>query len=143
MQGSRPTEPAEDATHAGHCFTRAQRILRTGEFERTLRGGRRLHHRLCALHHRVNTCGHARLGIAVGRRVSPSAVKRNTIKRIVRECFRQVSSELPPLDIIVVARAPAATVTRSTLRAEIRAAFEQLSTRVAHRDGAQQPPGSS
>lgn len=66
---------------------------------------------------------------------------RNTIKRIVRECFRQRSADLPPVDLVFVARQTAAQVTRAELRATVLAAFEQLSARTA--SGRAPPPETS
>jgi ribonuclease P protein component len=50
-------------------------------------------------------CGQARarLGITVSSRVA-GAVVRNKIKRRVREAFRAVAEELPPVDVVVIAR---------------------------------------
>lgn len=45
-----------------------------------------------------------RLGLAVSRKVSPRAVARNRIKRLIRESFRQSKQKLSGLDIVVVAR---------------------------------------
>ena len=70
--------------------------------------------------------------------MSPHAVVRNSIKRTVRECFRQRSAVLPPVDVVIVARQPAARVTRTELRAAVLAAFEQLSARTA--SGRAPPP---
>ncbi len=50
-----------------------------------------------------NDLGLARLGLAVGKRCGP-AVKRNRIKRRVREAFRRVRHELPPGDYVVMPR---------------------------------------
>ncbi len=44
-----------------------------------------------------------RLGITVTRRVG-KAVRRNRIKRVVREWFRARQQELKPCDLVVVAR---------------------------------------
>jgi len=50
--------------------------------------------------------GPSRLGVAVGRKVG-RAVRRNRIKRLVREVFRRNRDELRrPCDVVVVARAP-------------------------------------
>ncbi len=46
----------------------------------------------------------ARLGLAVSRKVSPRAVVRNRIKRLIRESFRQSKQKLGGLDIVIVAR---------------------------------------
>ena len=44
-----------------------------------------------------------RIGITVSSKIA-SAVERNRVKRWVREAFRAVAAELPPLDLVVVAR---------------------------------------
>ncbi|MBK7473880.1 MAG: ribonuclease P protein component [Betaproteobacteria bacterium] len=48
-----------------------------------------------------NAVERARLGIIVGKKNLPRAVDRNTLKRIVREAFRERRSELPPCDIMI------------------------------------------
>src|SRR5690625_1450710 len=42
----------------------------------------------------------ARLGMVVAKRMAPRAVSRNTIKRVIREAFRQRRHELPPRDLV-------------------------------------------
>ncbi|OOC09837.1 ribonuclease P protein component, partial [Thioalkalivibrio halophilus] len=46
-------------------------------------------------------------------------VRRNRIKRIAREAFRQRRTELPPVDIIILARGGAGDVEAEALRREI------------------------
>jgi ribonuclease P protein component len=67
----------------------------------------------------------ARLGLAVSRKVSRSAVQRNRIKRLVRESFRQHSPHLPALDIVVMARPGAAGCDNSQLTLSIDALLER------------------
>ncbi|MBI5068899.1 MAG: ribonuclease P protein component [Deltaproteobacteria bacterium] len=52
-----------------------------------------------------------RLGVTVSSKVA-NAVMRNRVKRWVREAFREVGSDLPPVDLVVIARrgAPAAGI---------------------------------
>src|SRR5690606_35222055 len=42
----------------------------------------------------------ARLGLVIGKRMAPLSVTRNTIKRVIREAFRQRRAELPPRDYV-------------------------------------------
>jgi ribonuclease P protein component, eubacterial len=62
------------------------------------------------LRYASNALGHARLGLAISKRVSKRAVERNRIKRLVRESFRHVRLQLPAVDVMVMAREQAAGV---------------------------------
>ncbi|GAA0247739.1 hypothetical protein GCM10009126_11570 [Rhodanobacter caeni] len=75
---------------------------------------------------RDNELGHARLGLAVSKRVSKRAVERNRIKRLVRESFRQVRHRLPAVDLMVMAREQAANVPGPQLLAEIDTLWNKL-----------------
>ena len=46
----------------------------------------------------------ARLGLAISKRNIKTAVKRNRVKRLARECFRKHQDKLSGLDVIVVSR---------------------------------------
>lgn len=46
----------------------------------------------------------ARLGIVIGRRVAPKAVARSAMKRLVREVFRHLRSDLGTADFVVRVR---------------------------------------
>lgn len=54
---------------------------------------------------RPNALPHPRLGLAISRKVSRSAVVRNRIKRVARESFRRHQPLLGGLDCVVMGRA--------------------------------------
>lgn len=62
-----------------------------------------------------NTLGHARLGLIVGKKHVKLAVRRNRIKRLVRESFRNQLSHLPEIDVIVLARSGADALENSEI----------------------------
>lgn len=51
---------------------------------------------------KLNGMGHARLGIAIAKKIIPKATSRNRLKRIIRESFRLNQRTLPDLDIVIV-----------------------------------------
>ncbi len=101
------------------------RLRRRREFLEVQERGRRLYAReLVVL--ALSTGGErARLGITVSRKIA-SAVGRNRIKRWVREAFRAVASDLPPVDVVVVARPGADRVGLAGARAALEAARAAL-----------------
>ncbi|MCP4514913.1 MAG: ribonuclease P protein component [Delftia sp.] len=78
------------------------------------------------MRYRPNGLGEARLGLAISKRVSKRAVERNRIKRLLRESFRRVRHQLPPMDLLVMAREQAAGLPGPDLLAEIDALWRKL-----------------
>jgi ribonuclease P protein component len=89
-------------------FPPSRRLLSTAEFTRVFRSGRRRSDSCFTVIVAPGASSVARLGVAVSRKVSKSAVQRNRIKRLVRESFRKRSADLPAIDIVVMARPGAA-----------------------------------
>jgi ribonuclease P protein component len=80
-------------------------LLRKGwEFEEVYNKGRRLHGKGFTLICCPNSTGASRLGISVHRKIR-GAVKRNRLKRIIRESFRLWQEHYPPgADIVFAVR---------------------------------------
>ncbi len=106
-------------------FGRRHRLVTPRRFrevfgQRNLRGGRYF-----TLYHLSNDIGVHRLGLAVSRKVSRSAVRRNRIKRQVRESFRRFREDLAAdpeaggIDFVVVARPLAGGTGNSELRRDL------------------------
>jgi ribonuclease P protein component len=84
---------------------RARRLSRSAEFERVYRQGRSVSNRHLVLYSFPNqSTERPRLGLSVSRKVG-GAVDRNHVKRLLREAFDDVESELEGgHDVVVVAR---------------------------------------
>jgi ribonuclease P protein component len=67
----------------------------------------------------------ARIGITVSSKVA-NAVERNRVKRWVREAFRQLQAELPPVDLVVIARKGALSMGLDGARRTLAAAGAKL-----------------
>ncbi len=78
-------------------------IQQSGDFTRLLRYGKLIRGSLWQI--RVitnNQQSHARLGVIISKKNSPSAVLRNRLRRIFREYFRQHSLlKLPAIDVLI------------------------------------------
>jgi len=58
--------------------------------------------------------------MAVSARAIPTAVRRNRVRRLVRETFRMAQHELPAVDLFISVRAAAATPPSSAVVASLR-----------------------
>jgi ribonuclease P protein component len=63
----------------------------------------------------------------VSRKVSLKAVKRNRIKRGIRESFRHNKRQLSGLDIVVIARPAAASADPKSLQSSINKHWQKIS----------------
>ena len=105
---------------------RDARVRRAGDFAALRHASGRLGGRCFSVRWRPNGLDHARLGLAVSKRVSKRAVDRNRIKRLVRESFRRARGQLPPIDLVVMAREVAVAAPGTDLLAELDALWRRL-----------------
>jgi len=95
------------------------------------------------MRYRDNGLDHARLGLAISKRVSKRAVERNRIKRLLRESFRRVRHQLPAVDMMVMAREQAAGVPGPQLLAELDGLWKKLQAGHAATSGPLKPAGDT
>jgi len=100
-------------------FRKADRLRRRREFLAAQATGKRLH----TPHFGVilappGGAPRPRLGLVVSKRVG-TAVRRNRVKRLLREFFRRHFAELPPQDIIIMAKKGAETLSYDDVQREL------------------------
>jgi ribonuclease P protein component len=102
------------------------RLTDSPEFERVYRQGTAYRGKLFSVHAFPNEHGNPRLGLSVSRKVGTS-VRRNAVRRRLREVFRVCTSEIPgDLDLVVSAKSAASEATFGELRAEFRKALSRF-----------------
>jgi ribonuclease P protein component len=108
-------------------FPRRFRLTRRDGFSRILK--QRSHSNLWfAIHSQPNKEGCARLGITISKRVVPTAAQRNSIKRLVRECFRHQNRQGIERDVVIRLRKPLCKQERVDAKAAL---FQTLSMALA------------
>lgn len=88
---------------AGFRFTTHHRLHQAAEFSAAFKHGRRITLRAGTYIFRPTENLHCRLGLVIAKKNLRHAVKRNYLKRIAREQFRQRQQALPAHDIVFIA----------------------------------------
>jgi ribonuclease P protein component len=83
------------------------RIRRRSDFKTVQSRGKRVHTPHFVIIVLPRPEGTQRLGITVTRKISPSAVRRNRVKRLVREVFRKNRELFPRADVVFIAKSGA------------------------------------
>ncbi len=107
-------------------FQRAQRLRRPAEFQAAYRQGRRFGNELLSATVRPNDQPIARLGLSIAARTVGNAVSRNRLRRQIRESFRLLQQSLPPVDIVIGARAAARSAAAGALRESLQVLWKQI-----------------
>jgi len=109
---------------AAFAFPKSARLLRRAEFVAVKQGGRGFAEGPLAASYRPGGAA-VRVGLTVSSKVG-GAVVRNGVKRRLREAVRHELAALPPVDLVIVARASA---TRASV-AEFRSWLQRASARI-------------
>jgi ribonuclease P protein component len=102
-----------------YSFSKDERLRQRLDFQLVLRRGSRRHTEHFIVVLRPNALQCSRLGITVSRKVG-NAVKRNRVKRWLREFFRLHKPRLPAShDLVIIAKQGAATLAYADVRREL------------------------
>ena len=105
--------------HGSFSFRPEYRLRKTDEFSSVFALRRTQRSRHFVIHHGPSATGGARLGVVVAKRHLKRANQRNAVKRIAREAFRHMRSELKPLDIVLRLNVKPGSLDRHHLREEL------------------------
>jgi len=109
-----------------HSFTKEERLRKSREFLLVRNEGRRLKTKSFILYIRPNELNITRLGVAVSAKVG-GAVRRNRLKRLLREVFRRNKTLFPSsTDIMIVAKRGITLGGYDEVEEELRKLFEGL-----------------
>ena len=122
---------ADTAAERDNAFARRFRLTKTDEFSSVFGFKRAIRGQLLMLHYRPREAGEtvARLGLVVGKKLLKAAVRRNLVKRVVREQFRRQRAKLPAIDLVVRLMTKPGRIDRRTLAAEVTFLFGKLPRR--------------
>jgi ribonuclease P protein component len=105
-------------------FKRIQRILNKAEYDYVFKKAQKIVTSDFIVLYRSNNLGHARLGLALSKKMIAKAHDRNRVKRLIRESFRL--RQLPDLDIIFLAKPGVAKQDNSVFYTKLSKTWDQL-----------------
>ncbi len=106
-------------TRRDESFKKRDRLLRRWEFLRVQRRGKKLATKNLVILYIKNKHGRTRLGVAVSKKVGNS-VRRNKLKRFIKEAFRRNRQVFPMnFDVVVIPKKEAHKLTYRELLGEL------------------------
>ncbi len=115
-----------DAPSLNFSLTKLDRILKRRDFVALSETGQRIQNEQFIALFAPNQCGRSRIGITVTKKVGP-AVKRNRIKRLIREYFRLNRHKLAGnWDINLIAKRQIADISSEQAYRSLQNIFERI-----------------
>ncbi len=107
-------------------FSRQLRLLKPAEFKQVFSDACRVGSKHLTMLAIRNQLGHPRLGLAISKKNVKHAVKRNLVKRQLRESFRLHQAIIGDFDVVVLARPGIDKLSRSELREQIEHCWQKI-----------------
>lgn len=86
-----------------HHFNKWLRIRKAAEFRAVKNADRRVRDRFFIINAKNIHLTTPRLGVIISKKSIPSAVRRNQVRRLIKEWFRLEQYHLPKVDIVIIA----------------------------------------
>lgn len=110
----------EVATESDSSFPPKFKIKSSRDFRNIFSEGTKIHSANFILYAKPNSLGFPRLGVSVGKKTSSSSVRRNRMKRVLREVFRKNKPAFSSNDVVFVVKNDVSDKKSSELRSEIK-----------------------
>ncbi len=112
-------------------YPRTHRLTTPGDFRGVFRHNVRSHDSMFTVLATRSEHAYPRLGSAVARKACGDAVKRNRLKRIIRESFRHVQHTLPAADLVVIVKPGAGKIANPALYQSLEKHWQVISKKCA------------
>ena len=109
-----------------NCFDKTRRLLKKSDYDHVFAEEKKIVNSEFVILYRNNMVGHARIGLALSKKMIAKAHDRNRVKRILREAFR-TDKHLPSVDMVILARPGVGKVPNLTINAKLSTAWNKLS----------------
>ena len=107
-----------------HCFEKKRRLLKKSDYDQVFNQAKKIVTSEFIVLYRDNTEGHARLGLALSKKIIAKAHDRNRVKRLLRETFR--TRHLPAVDIVILGRHGVAKVQNPVIITKLGNVWDKL-----------------
>jgi ribonuclease P protein component len=109
-----------------NLFKKTHRLLKKSDYNHVFAQAKKIATPEFVVLYRNNDKSHARLGLALSKKMIAKSHDRNRIKRLIRETFR-TNKQLPCVDIIFLARLGVGNIENSIITGKLGKAWNKLS----------------
>lgn len=113
-----------DVSYIVNYFDKSRRLLRKSDYDTVFNQAKKIVTSEFIILYRPNGLEHARLGLALSKRIVHKAHDRNRLKRLLRETFRMI--QLPAVDLVVLARRDVDKIENQKLIAKLSGTWNKL-----------------
>ncbi len=124
-------EPTSVSKTKSDTYPRSSRLTSSKEFHRVLETGQRCGNRYFTVLFSPNQADSPRLGLAIARKATGNSVRRNRIKRLIREAFRRSSSRIFPVDVVVMAKPSVKEASVKDIRSSLDRIWQRINEQCA------------
>lgn len=85
-------------------LAKSYRLTKTKDFDKVMKGGKAVYAPILMLKFIKNELNYSRFGVIVSNKISKKAVKRNLVRRRIREIIRLIFKQIKPgYDFVIIA----------------------------------------